>query len=91
MVKEMEESNLFKYLLRAYKSDAFITCSARKGETNTENVGLIANHSYTITQVAVVTDNQLNKIRLLRIRNPWGRGKEWTGSWSDRFVNNLGN
>ncbi|CAD5124115.1 DgyrCDS12417 [Dimorphilus gyrociliatus] len=85
-VKEMEEANLFKYLLRAYKSDAFVTCSAKKGETDTENVGLLANHTYTVTQVEIVRDNQKNKIRLFRIRNPWGNGKEWTGSWSDSSI-----
>jgi hypothetical protein len=46
--------------------------------------GLILNHAYGINDVFELTDpwNVSKKIRLLRLRNPWGHG-EWNGAWSD--------
>ena len=46
--------------------------------------GLILNHAYGINDVMELDDpyNRGNKIRLLRLRNPWGNS-EWNGPWSD--------
>lgn len=34
--------------------------------------------------------SQLNatggKVKLVRVRNPWGNEREWTGDWSDKQV-----
>lgn len=40
--------------------------------------GLIKAHAYSVIK-AYRKDN----IRLIKLRNPWGRG-EWTGAWSDK-------
>jgi len=39
--------------------------------------GLLVNHAYSIIRCV-----EINNVRLIRIRNPWGQG-EWTGAWSD--------
>jgi hypothetical protein len=46
--------------------------------------GLILNHAYGINDVMELDDpyNRGQKIRLLRLRNPWGNS-EWNGAWSD--------
>ena len=27
-----------------------------------------------------------NEVELVRVRNPWGNEREWTGAWSDGYV-----
>lgn len=46
--------------------------------------GLILNHAYGINDVMELDDpyNRGQKVRLLRLRNPWGNS-EWNGAWSD--------
>ncbi|KAG5497516.1 hypothetical protein JKF63_03780 [Porcisia hertigi] len=43
-----------------------------------ERMGLRLHHGYAVLQVEHFEDLDL---RLLRIRNPWGSGLEWTGAW----------
>jgi hypothetical protein len=47
--------------------------------------GLILNHAYGINDVMELDDphKRGEKIRLLRLRNPWGNS-EWNGAWSDK-------
>lgn len=44
--------------------------------------GLITNHAYSLIDCEIIDDTNNNKVKLLKIRNPWGR-HEWTGDWSD--------
>lgn len=44
--------------------------------------GLHMRHAYGLVKAREVTLNTGRKVRLVRIRNPWGRG-EWKGAWSD--------
>eukprot|EP00931_Biecheleriopsis_adriatica_P119044 TRINITY_DN94333_c0_g1_i1.p1 TRINITY_DN94333_c0_g1~~TRINITY_DN94333_c0_g1_i1.p1 ORF type:complete len:508 (-),score=110.71 TRINITY_DN94333_c0_g1_i1:110-1633(-) len=41
--------------------------------------GLVEGHTYSILAVAEVEGKQL-----LKLRNPWGNDREWTGAWSDK-------
>ena len=47
-----------------------------------EELGLVADHSYGILDVAEVRDRKGNQVRLIKLRNLWGNF-EWTGDWSD--------
>nr|KAG5712016.1 hypothetical protein BaRGS_020742 [Batillaria attramentaria] len=46
---------------------------------NDDMYGLVGGHAYAMTGLAKVRGE-----RLLRVRNPWGTEKEWTGRWSDK-------
>ena len=43
--------------------------------------GLILNHAYGICDIIQFQDTHKNQyIKLLRLRNPWGKS-EWNGTW----------
>ena len=40
-------------------------------------------HAYSFLAAGELdTHSELGKVRLVKLRNPWGKG-EWTGTWSD--------
>ncbi|XP_046752049.1 calpain-A isoform X4 [Diprion similis] len=89
---EMNETppNLFSILLKAYERNSLMGCSLEPDpnvlEAETPE-GLIRGHAYSITRVKyvdIMTPNQVGKIPLLRLRNPWGNEAEWNGPWSDQ-------
>lgn len=44
--------------------------------------GIVGGHVYTMLgTIEFFKDGQ--KIRLVKMRNPWGQGGEWAGSWGD--------
>ncbi|XP_057319385.1 calpain-A isoform X4 [Microplitis mediator] len=88
---QMDETppNLFSILIKAYERNSMLGCSIEPDpnvlEAETPQ-GLIRGHAYSITRVKYVnieTPNQVGKIPLLRLRNPWGNEAEWNGPWSD--------
>jgi Calpain family cysteine protease len=40
--------------------------------------GIIEKHAYSIMETC-----EVNGVRLVKLRNPWGSGGEWQGAWSD--------
>ncbi|XP_060560457.1 calpain-A-like [Ruditapes philippinarum] len=86
---ETKDPNLYRQILRASKSEAFITCS-RKGDWKLSNKadpnGLVSGHAYTITGIEKI-QHKMGEDKLVRIRNPWADGTEWKGSWSDNDIN----
>jgi hypothetical protein len=49
--------------------------------------GLASGHAYSITRVVKAKCLSGKSVSLLRVRNPWGDGTEWTGQWSDKCEN----
>lgn len=45
-------------------------------------IGLIPGHAYTLLKIKIIEHPQKGKVKLLKIRNPWGK-EEWQGDWSD--------
>ena len=45
--------------------------------------GISYNHAFTLLGLKEVTDAAGNKIKLVKIRNPWG-AEEYTGDYSDK-------
>ena len=48
--------------------------------------GLIQGHAYSLTDVRKIKVKGLGnaEVELVRVRNPWGNEREWSGAWSDR-------
>ena len=56
---------------------------ARAKEAEDQN--LVKEHAYSITNVVKLKLSNSGEIhKLIRMRNPWGNAKEWTGNWNDQ-------
>ncbi|XP_049755941.1 calpain-12 [Elephas maximus indicus] len=73
---------LFTALRHALAKESLVgaTALSDRGEYRTED-GLVKGHAYSVTGMHKVSLG-FTKVRLLRLRNPWGR-VEWNGAWSD--------
>nr|XP_023419730.1 calpain-12 [Cavia porcellus] len=73
---------LFFALRNALAKESLVgaTALSDRGEYRTEE-GLVKGHAYSVTGTHKVSLG-FTKVRLLRLRNPWGR-IEWNGAWSD--------
>ncbi|XP_023616335.1 calpain-12 [Myotis lucifugus] len=73
---------LFSALRHALAKESLVgaTALSNQGEYRTED-GLVKGHAYSVTGTHKMSLG-FTKVRLLRLRNPWGR-VEWTGPWSD--------
>ncbi|CAH8434169.1 unnamed protein product [Heterobilharzia americana] len=48
-------------------------------------LGLILGHAYSVTDIRQVnTSSGFQSVHLVRLRNPWGNDREWSGPWSDQ-------
>jgi hypothetical protein len=81
--EEPELQNLQKYwdiIIEAFNDGYYLGCgtpSHQDGHDASSDMGLAQGHAYSILRAV-----EVDKIKLLQIRNPWGRG-EWKGDWSD--------
>ena len=87
MTDESSDTDLFSLLINTQRKMGLICCSIRKtgpeeGEVSLDN-GLVAGHAYSVTDARKVDVRGIGKLDMVRVRNPWGNGKEWTGAWSD--------
>ncbi|KAK7930628.1 hypothetical protein WMY93_007023 [Mugilogobius chulae] len=78
-------SDLFTIMKKALDRGSMMGCSinitsSAESEART-STGLVKGHAYSITGLEEV-EYQGRKVRLIRIRNPWGQ-VEWNGPWSD--------
>lgn len=85
--KEGGEEQLWRDLVQADQFH-FTCCASTSGDiteydddTISNEHGLCAGHAYSLIS-AVEVISQGRPVRLLKLRNPWGRG-EWKGDWSD--------
>ncbi|XP_071375678.1 calpain-3 isoform X1 [Centroberyx affinis] len=87
---EMKEApkELYKIMKKALERGSLMGCSIdslvpARFETRTVT-GLVKGHAYSVTAVEECKQSQQKdaKVRLVRLRNPWGQ-VEWNGPWSD--------
>uniref|UniRef100_A0A7N6A1R7 Calpain-3 n=1 Tax=Anabas testudineus TaxID=64144 RepID=A0A7N6A1R7_ANATE len=94
---EMKEApkELYKIMKKALERGSLMGCSIdslvpARFETRTVT-GLVKGHAYSVTAVEECKPSQQkdSKVRLVRLRNPWGQ-VEWNGPWSDNSGEWLG-
>ena len=56
------------------------------GENEIKGSGIISGHAYTLMGAYDIADKNGKKVRLVKMRNPWGE-KEWNGAWGDNDPN----
>ncbi|XP_058254964.1 calpain-3 isoform X2 [Hemibagrus wyckioides] len=87
---EMKEApkELYKIMKKALARGSLMGCSIdalvpARLETRTVT-GLVKGHAYSVTAVDECKQSiqKESKVRLVRLRNPWGQ-VEWNGPWSD--------
>ncbi|XP_061551739.1 calpain-3 [Phycodurus eques] len=87
---EMKEApkDLYKIMKKALERGSLMGCSIdslvpARFETRT-STGLVKGHAYSVTAVEECRplQHRETKVRLVRLRNPWGQ-VEWNGPWSD--------
>jgi len=90
--KEVGDKDTFwKFLLERKADGCMMGCSTSGGtegpiQIDGEPCGVLSGHAYGLIDVFEIPDpdmtNPRKTHRLLRIRNPWGKG-EWKNKWSD--------
>ncbi|OCL06143.1 cysteine proteinase, partial [Glonium stellatum] len=86
--KILSKERLWKELLNVNKQFIFAASSPSLGPDNEARRGLALSHAYSVLKAVEEEDEDGKKVRLVLIRNPWGRRTwngvgEWNGPWSD--------
>jgi hypothetical protein len=78
-------ANLFNIMKKALKGKSLIGAGIGEPENRDkyfDGKGLVNGHAYSITKVRTIPyDGKL--VQLVKLRNPWGNGKEWNGRFSN--------
>ena len=82
-LKNQYTNRLFKTLLQAYEKNCLMSASILREDFEKEFKGLPCGHAYSVNKVVQFSMMNGKIVQLLRVRNPWGNSKEWTGQWSD--------
>ncbi|XP_068085101.1 calpain-9 [Anabrus simplex] len=77
-IEDVPVDELFILIRQEFRNGSVITC----GRGDIETAGLVTNHAYTVTGARRVELPGQAVVKLLRIRNPWGK-VEWSGEWGD--------
>ncbi|KAH8883681.1 cysteine proteinase [Thozetella sp. PMI_491] len=83
----LRKDRLWKELVNSDGEFVFSLSAVGTG-WDTQKSGLALGHAYSILQATEEVDEDGKKIRLVKIRNPWGERAyngigEWNGPWSD--------
>ncbi|KAK7197736.1 cysteine peptidase, Clan CA, family C2 [Novymonas esmeraldas] len=89
LTDEKSSNHLFSDLARGLAAGYTVICSTPGRGPNDKDqelnesyarVGLVTGHAYTILEAKHIENKGL---RIVKVRNAWGRGVEWNGDWSD--------
>ena len=74
-------------LLNSLLDEGAVVCCSRQADAIRR--GIIPNHAYGILRALEVKLVGGKSAKLVQVRNPWGRGLEWDGAWSDADSSSL--
>jgi len=82
-------NKFFQLLKKGQDRQSLMCCSieAKPNEIEAKlDNGLIKGHAYSVTDLYQLSTR--NNLELIRVRNPWGNEKEWTGDFGDDYITN---
>ena len=80
--QDYDKEDEWAYLMKASALEYAMVCSSNPGsDSDSSQSGVVQGHAYTLLN-ACVLNFQGQQIRLIQLRNPWGKG-EFHGEWSD--------
>jgi len=88
---DREKEEFWEYLENMKQNGCLMGCSVTGGTEKSIRIdgvdtGIMSGHAYSLNDNFELADEEMENPRkthrLLRVRNPWGRG-EWKGKWSD--------
>lgn len=88
---DREKEEFWEYLENMKQNGCLMGCSVTGGTEKSIRIdgvdtGIMSGHAYSLNDIFELADEEMENPRkthrLLRVRNPWGRG-EWKGKWSD--------
>ena len=77
------ESNNYSNILKNYFDSKEIICFSTKNEDNVEQMGLIKDHNYILSDIIEIKDNNNESILLYKLKNSIKSDKNWNGDWSN--------
>mmetsp|Transcript_24040 Transcript_24040/g.23674 ORF Transcript_24040/g.23674 Transcript_24040/m.23674 type:complete len:135 (+) Transcript_24040:633-1037(+) len=79
-VKKMLHTGEFWSKLTFWSNKAYLMGAGSPSgrDTDVSKNGIVQGHAYSILDVF-----EIEGIKLLQLRNPWGDATEWKGAWSD--------
>jgi len=78
-MESLADEEMFKAMASYSQANYLVSCAINRGGTEEKrHDGLLCKHSYSLLQVISAYG-----IRLVQLRNPWGKGGEWNGAWGD--------
>jgi calpain-15 len=84
-ISDVNPDELWNQIHEADKKDWIMGIASQHDDQKmvdiVENLGIQTYHAYSLIDAHEITVDH-SKVRLLKIRNPWGK-KEWNGEWSD--------
>ena len=92
--EKYESDDLWNTLVRYKQNGCLMGCSIRPNPKEKKQVeaeagnGLYYTHAYSLLdlgEIDYVDPATKRKVRLLKLRNPWGKG-EWEGDYSDKSI-----
>ena len=88
---DRNKEEFWEYLETMKHNGCLMGCSVTGGTEKSIRIdgvdtGIMSGHAYSLNDVFELPDKEMENPRkthrILRVRNPWGRG-EWLGKWSD--------
>lgn len=87
--EEYQPQEIWDMLCKYKERKSLMGCSIQSNPKEKAKVegdagnGLIMSHAYSLLNLGEITIDGGTKVRLIKVRNPWGRG-EWEGPYGDR-------
>ena len=82
---KLDDDKIWQMMLY-FDKRGHIICGSSQNQEEKKDLserGIVSLHAYTISDIVEINAPKDGKVKLVRMRNPWGH-HEWDGDWSDK-------